>query len=312
MDGVTNTSIQLAMAKFVEIHQRKEEHHALVQNEIDSLTIEFTESILEKSYHEIDMEEDSIYATILDNSGAETNATALDTATAKLLNFIKQRDKGRCIIKFVSDFESKLKSYQTQCAPLIEDRIAMPFWIRDRLDTIMTRQWTTTVTDFVRDMERILVDYLNGSENGTLFEWEIHSHIMLDSDRETEKEIENAFRIFPNPLKQEFPWIFFCNNLKNLLFIPKVLQLRIKLCDPSDVGERGGLLSKYPDENYYSCPERTILQHMVTNRDFEVFDEQMYEGLVDYAAMLERMKKNRCLEPKRSRTTAGRTTSCSV
>jgi len=215
--------------------------------------------------------------------------------TKKLLLLLERKSRYHGVMQnefdeleeqFVSDLEEKIDLFERQCKPILEERIPVPAPIRNKSNELLLemeeggrRQVTTT--RFVSKMENAIENILNDG-NEVDIEHDIVTPIYrgLDSDRDTDEEVENICRMYPKLLK-DLPKVFRCANIRSVSFIPKIAQLRMELCD--DLDGRGGLLTRSSDGGGYN-----VLQNLVCT-PYKCEDTQLAESR--FLAVLKRLKE---------------------
>jgi hypothetical protein len=118
----------------------------------------------------------------------------------------------------------------------------------------------------------------------------------LDSNVDTEEEVEVAIRVFPSVLKERGPriiafypifWVTTC--LEALPFVPLIVELGVELGEFEDE-ERGGLacLNGFGSRPLRELVANSAMQPMEHGHDYEDFDRQVDEA---YLSVLVRLKE---------------------
>ena len=138
---------------------------------------------------------------------------------------------------FINRIETTIELYATKCKPIIEDKLPIPVLVQQKSDQLLASddgddddddtRMVLTPAIYAKEMRNITKNLLK----------EELEHKYLDSDDrgDTEEEVENLLRLYPEGLDLKATGglrILRCRNVKSLLFVPIILKLKKELgCD---------------------------------------------------------------------------------
>ncbi|OEU21508.1 hypothetical protein FRACYDRAFT_235135 [Fragilariopsis cylindrus CCMP1102] len=137
------------------------------------------------------------------------------------------------INSIAKDLEEEMDMFIKHCKPIIDQNIPIPVLVREKSNELLLEDAVAveeeeedeekiTPSKFSRKIKHFLLDLLN---HQLYDDWDDYRG--LDCDRDTEHELENVLRIYPDVLKYS-PEIFGCHSIKYATFIPMVAQLRME------------------------------------------------------------------------------------
>lgn len=185
-----------------------------------------------------------------DNSNSSEGEPRLPTHASLILNELESLAK-----QFTRDAKEKVELYERRCLPVFERDVPAPVRKKSR-ELLEETTAAMTATAFAEEMERSTRRLLRrfSSEDGDGDDGDTSDDGRedcsgLNSDRDTEEELENIVRIFPEVL-EDYPEIFRCeaNDLAGAAFIPRVAQLR-KEFSYGEGESRGGLMTLVGGKN---------------------------------------------------------------
>jgi len=199
-------------------------------------------------------------------------ALRIRNAAEKLISFLESKSEchegkellqntfDESVEKFVKNIETATELYSEKCLPITDGKLPVPELIRNKINQLLKEAEDdgndVSVSVFLDEIEKTTQNDIlrNICEDDD----EPDDFVGLDCDRDTEEEVENIIRLFPEAL-DEFPGVFWCDRLRDIPFIPLMVRLRIELCDDLDEDERGGLLDYIADDYYLKVLERIIM-----------------------------------------------------
>lgn len=153
--------------------------------------------------------------------------------------------------EFCEKIDHEIKLYNEKCKPLIIQSLPVPRPIRDECNRLLREQMQHT--------RRRITASMFSSEIGDAT-WNLLNETKacdtdyyrgLDCNRDTEEELENILRLYPEFVANcSYPKLFRCESMRTLAFIPKVVQLRLEYNDDKqwkEYDKRGGLLELDPE-----------------------------------------------------------------
>jgi len=205
----------------------------------------------------------------------------MNSTAKKLISYLEGKSEYHMLIQneidemtsaFVVGLEEKIELFTRKCLPILEGETPVPALIRKKSNDLLEEALTdegrslVTATNYMdeirytvgRDLLRVDDDLPWVNDDSDEDDDEDDDHRGLDSDRDTEEQLENVLRIFPDVLLR-YPGVFRCDSLQDVVFVPLILSLRTELCFGMDEDARGGLLESN------SSMEATTLDCLVTS-----------------------------------------------
>ena len=179
--------------KLLSLLENKDSYHELVRYEIDASVDRFlaAKSVL-TDYLERKFDRYEIRGG---DDGINISASARDELRAEILEQFEDLYES-----LVREIESRMDQYAKRCAPLIEGSLPVPVPIRNTTDELLEemtgangrQRRAVTVSDFVTTIGAMAYQlmYVDGEDG-------------LDSDRDTEEELENIARMYPEMLQND-------------------------------------------------------------------------------------------------------------
>ena len=235
------------------------------------------------------------------------NATTT-AAEEKLLRFLERKHEYPALMRneieeltegFVAKLEETMELYETKCLPILDD-MPVPAPVRERSDELLEELENgrkVTATMFAHEIKNVVEqdllppwirddDFEDDDDDDFEDEEEgrPRRHRGLDSDRDTEKEVENILLTYSEAL-DHYPKLFRCTDLRNVTFIPLVARLRMELCEDLKEIERGGLMVVENEEEDCSVFELlTAHPHSDDTGEYQLLDAL-------YVAVMRRLKE---------------------
>jgi hypothetical protein len=186
------------------------------------------------------------------------------------------------IDSITKDLEEEMDLFIKRCKPIIDQKFPIPVLVREKSNELLLDEenpyiyQNITPTKFSKGMKAFMSDLLNRQifDTGENFRG-------LDCDRDTEQELENVLRIYPDVL-EDHPSIFDCHSMKYITFIPIVAQLRIELCKNLNPTCRGGILGKITaiSQSSTRCPVQKAMVRLFLRRPEKQEENQLLDHRV--------------------------------
>ena len=139
--------------------------------------------------------------------------------------------------KFLGDVKETTSLYKRKCLPVLEGDTPVPLRVREKSDELVTGienggRRRLSATAFAQEIKSATVRLLDdaGQEDGD------EDYRGLDSDRDTEEEVTNILRMYPEAMGASattslgplFPGLLRSFDSRNVAFIPLVVRLRLE------------------------------------------------------------------------------------
>ena len=161
----------------------------------------------------------------------------MNATEKKLISYLEQKNEYPWMVQnemelftnyFIRNMETSIELYATKCQPIIEDQLPIPVLAQRKSDQLLNGNRTFLIPSlYAKEMRNITESLLKDKASN-------EQDYFLDSDGrgDTEKEVENLLRLYPDGLDFKANGglrILQCRNVKSLLFVPIILKLKKEL-----------------------------------------------------------------------------------